>query len=128
MIFGETKTASLRGRNFVAGSVRFFVGLLNFVLGFRRIDSRQNSEEVYRKYLGPDYKFTYDEGYSLIISNHTGWVDILMYMNKYACGFISKQEVATFPLIGIIAKEIGCLFVSRENSENRHLIVIYYLT
>ena len=39
------------------------------------MDIRRNkSEELYKSYFGDNYKFTYDEGFSLLISNHTGWV------------------------------------------------------
>jgi hypothetical protein len=42
--------------------------------GILRKVKRENPKEVYRKYFGDNYSFTYDEDYSLIISNHTGWV------------------------------------------------------
>jgi 1-acyl-sn-glycerol-3-phosphate acyltransferase len=88
---------------------------------------RNNNEELYKEYFGPEYKITYDEGYSAIISNHTGWVDIICHLSKYSCGFIAKADVADLPLVGIIAKQIGCLFVKREDAENRNIIVNHFI-
>jgi len=33
--------------------------------------------------------------------------------------FLAKEEVRTMPVIGQIAKSIGCVFVKRENKESR---------
>lgn len=33
------------------------------------------------------------------------------------------MEVASYPLVGVVAKEVGCLFVSREDAQNRNLIL-----
>ncbi len=43
----------------------------------------------------------------------------------YACGIVSKAEVRNIPLIGKVAEQIKCLFVKRENEQNRHVVVIF---
>ena len=83
-----------------------------------------NYEDVYRKYLGEDYEFNPDEKYSLIISNHTGFYDIIMNMALHSCGFLSKEETKDIFLVGIISKGINCLFVKRESKEDRERIFV----
>ena len=81
-------------------------------------------KEIYRKYLGDDYEFNPEEKYSLIISNHTGFYDIMMNMAIHSCGFLSKEETKNVFLVGTISKGINCLFVKRENKEDRERIFL----
>ena len=83
-----------------------------------------NYEDIYRKYLGPDYEFDPNEKYSLIISNHTGFYDIIMNMAIHKCGFLSKEETKDIFLVGTISKGLNCLFVKRENKEDRERIFV----
>jgi lysophosphatidylcholine acyltransferase/lyso-PAF acetyltransferase len=83
-----------------------------------------NYEEVYKKYLGQDYDFDPNEKYSLIISNHTGFYDIIMNMAIHKCGFLSKEETKDIFLVGTISKGLNCLFVKRENKEDRERIFV----
>jgi hypothetical protein len=52
----------------------FFTFQVLFFLGVKKNVSRNMAEKVYKKYFGENYNFTFDEKYSLIISNHTSWV------------------------------------------------------
>ena len=83
---------------------------------------RLNYEDIYKKYLGPDYTFNPDEKYSLIISNHTGFYDIIMNMSLYSCGFVAKEDTKNYFMVGTISKSLNCLFVNRESKENRQRI------
>ena len=40
-------------------------------------------------------------------------------MIKYQCGFIAKKAIKNYYFIGQIATQIGCLFVDRENNEEK---------
>ena len=81
-----------------------------------------NYEDVYRKYLGQDYEFNPNEKYSLIISNHTGFYDIIMNMAIHSCGFLAKEETKNYFLVGTISKGLNCLFVKRESKTDRERI------
>ena len=78
--------------------------------------------DIYKKYLGEDYEFNKDEKYSLIVSNHLGFYDIVMNMAINKCGFLAKEDTKDYCLVGTIAKGINCLFVNRENKEDRERI------
>lgn len=65
----------VKKRKITEKSIKFFLGLELFFLGIRRKVVRLECEEVYKKFLGEgSYKCTHDEAYSVIVSNHTGWV------------------------------------------------------
>ena len=75
-------------------------------------------EEVYKKYLGPDYDFN-QKDYSAIICNHLGFFDMVANMAINGCGFLAMAIINGFPIGGDIARDIGGLFVERENEESR---------
>ena len=81
-------------------------------------------EEIYKKYLGENYSFDPNEKYSLLISNHTGFYDVIVNMHVHACGFMAKDETQNYPFVGSLAKGINCLFVKRESQEDRAKILI----
>jgi len=45
-------------------------------------------------------------------------------MSLYSCGFIAKEATQYIPLIGVISKQIGCLFLDRLNAKDRQAIVL----
>ena len=92
--------------------------------GFKIIKKELPYEAVYKKYLGEDYSFDPNEKYSLIVSNHTGFFDIVLNMAVNSAGFLAKDDVQNVPFIGTIAKGINCLFVKRENKEDRERIFL----
>lgn len=53
------------------------------------------------------------EGRYLLVSNHLSYVDIIVLMNAVDACFLSKAEVAHWPLIGPVARFAGTLFVDR---------------
>ncbi len=53
----------------------------------------------------------------LIVSNHVSWLDIIAIGSKIPCQFVSKEDVAHWPIVGIIAKGIGTLFIRRGDAQ-----------
>lgn len=103
----------------VSETISFWTRWLLKINGIKIIKKNLPYEEVYKKYLGKDYSFDPNEKYSLIISNHTGFYDIIMNMSINSAGFLSKDETKDVPFVGTIAKGINCLFVKRENENDR---------
>ena len=85
------------------------------------VEKKIDCKEIYKKYLGPDYDFS-DQKYSLIVCNHIGFYDVITNMYLHASGFIAKESVQRYWLIGPISKSINCLFVNRENEQSRNEI------
>jgi 1-acyl-sn-glycerol-3-phosphate acyltransferase len=50
----------------------------------------------------------------LIVANHVSYLDIVALSAAAACAFVSKREVATWPLFGLYAKCGATIFVDRE--------------
>jgi 1-acyl-sn-glycerol-3-phosphate acyltransferase len=51
----------------------------------------------------------------LICSNHLSYLDILVYAAAAPCVFVSKQEVARWPIFGFFARAGGSIFVDRRS-------------
>ncbi|XP_028552621.1 lysophospholipid acyltransferase LPEAT1 isoform X2 [Dendrobium catenatum] len=51
----------------------------------------------------------------VIVSNHVSYLDILYHMSSSFPSFVAKRSVAKLPLVGIISKCLGCVFVQRES-------------
>lgn len=43
-----------------------------------------------------------------------------------APAFIAKKDVESYPVIGLVAKLIGSLFVDRDNQSDRKLVVKFF--
>eukprot|EP00252_Welwitschia_mirabilis_P019784 TRINITY_DN467_c0_g1_i1.p1 TRINITY_DN467_c0_g1~~TRINITY_DN467_c0_g1_i1.p1 ORF type:complete len:421 (-),score=57.46 TRINITY_DN467_c0_g1_i1:537-1799(-) len=50
-----------------------------------------------------------------IISNHVSYLDILYHMSASFPSFVAKRSVAKIPLVGLISKCLGCVYVQRES-------------
>ncbi|KAF4363264.1 hypothetical protein G4B88_016075 [Cannabis sativa] len=53
-----------------------------------------------------------------IISNHVSYVDILYHMSSSFPSFVAKRSVSRLPLVGLISKCLGCVFVQRESKSS----------
>ncbi|MBT8061916.1 MAG: 1-acyl-sn-glycerol-3-phosphate acyltransferase [Xanthomonadales bacterium] len=49
----------------------------------------------------------------LVVANHISWLDIIVLHSQAAMGFVSKAEIARWPLIGFLARLSGTLFHQR---------------
>jgi lyso-ornithine lipid O-acyltransferase len=56
----------------------------------------------------------------LLVANHLGYLDILVLSAMHPCVFVSKQEVRSWPLFGLMAKLSGTVFVDRARVSATH--------
>lgn len=94
--------------------------LLLFVLGIVYIHDEYPNVD-YTEYLGENYEKNAKAVTN--ISNHTSWLDILLFMSKLSPGFISKAPVRDYPLVGYIARCLGCIFVKRTEKGDRNQVI-----
>lgn len=52
----------------------------------------------------------------LIVSNHLSYLDVLFYAALMPCVFVSKSDVRSWPVFGLLAQCGGTIFVRRERS------------
>ena len=51
----------------------------------------------------------------LLVSNHLGYLDILLLASQLPCVFVSKAEVAHWPIIGHFCRAVDTIFLDRAN-------------
>jgi 1-acyl-sn-glycerol-3-phosphate acyltransferase len=49
-----------------------------------------------------------------LVANHVSYLDILVLGSRLGCTFISKHELAGWPVLGHLARVTGTIFVNRE--------------
>jgi 1-acyl-sn-glycerol-3-phosphate acyltransferase len=54
-----------------------------------------------------------------VFPNHCSYFDILILAYLLPARFVAKKEVAFWPVIGLIARGIGCVFVNRADKNSR---------
>ena len=50
---------------------------------------------------------------ALLVANHVSWLDICVLMAVCPTRFVAKSEIATWPLLGLLCKNTGTLFIKR---------------
>ncbi|HVI94210.1 MAG TPA: lysophospholipid acyltransferase family protein [Anaeromyxobacter sp.] len=57
-------------------------------------------------------------GPAVLVSNHVSWLDPIVVASQLPCVPVSKLDVARWPVIGTIARELGVVFVSRGDARS----------
>lgn len=72
---------------------------------------------VVRKIMGMDIHVngTLPESPFFLVSNHLSYVDIVPFFALLPCTFVAKSELATWPVLGTMAKSLNVIFINREN-------------
>lgn len=92
---GYALTWPLRTR---IGWARFFLQWFGEALG---LDVRVEGEPVGRDVL--------------YVANHLSWLDILAIGGATPTGFVSKDDVGSWPLVGMLARIGGTIFIDRQS-------------
>lgn len=58
---------------------------------------------------------------ALLVSNHISWTDIAVLGACVPLRFLAKSEVAEWPVIGWIARDIGTLFIQRSAGRSKEV-------
>lgn len=107
-------------------------GLLTILLHFPRLSAEQReirvqvwSREMLAR-LGIQLEVQGDAalpGPLLLVANHISWLDITSLHAARFCRFVSKADVARWPLIGALASGVGTLFIQRESRRDAMRVV-----
>lgn len=54
------------------------------------------------------------QGGGAVVANHASWMDILTLNARKRIYFVSKSEVAGWPAIGLMARTVGTVFITRD--------------
>lgn len=90
----------------------------NIILNEYLANSKQHNE-IYKKWLGPEFKPEYESDYSVLLCNHIGVFEIQYIKYKFAPGFIAKVELKSVPFVGFLADKLETLWLNREEKNSR---------
>jgi len=62
-------------------------------------------------------------GPMLLAANHISWLDIVVMLAAQPCHFVAKAELQHWPLIGMLARAAGTLFIARESPRDALRVV-----
>ncbi|MTH99225.1 1-acyl-sn-glycerol-3-phosphate acyltransferase [Roseibium sp. RKSG952] len=60
-----------------------------------------------------------------VVANHTSWLDIFALNARKRVYFVSKAEVAKWPVIGWLARATGTVFIERDRKKAREQTQIF---
>lgn len=110
-------------REIVVKSGRFLSRALLFTLGFYWIpetfrfhDLHNHEKSANQNESGDQVEETERPG--VIVSNHVSYLDILYHMSASFPSFVAKRSVGKLPLVGLISKCLGCVYVQREDKSS----------
>jgi lysophosphatidylcholine acyltransferase/lyso-PAF acetyltransferase len=63
----------------------------------------------------------------ILLCNHIGYVEILILVALYAPSVVAKAEIASYPLIGTVARAMQCVFVDRKDPADRERVRLLLL-
>jgi 1-acyl-sn-glycerol-3-phosphate acyltransferase len=64
-----------------------------------------------------------DAGPVLLTANHISWLDIVVMMAARPCRFVAKSELQGWPVVGMLARATGTLFIARASSRDALRVV-----
>jgi 1-acyl-sn-glycerol-3-phosphate acyltransferase len=50
-----------------------------------------------------------------LVANHLSYLDVLLLQSRLSCVFVAKSEVASWPVVGWLAAQVGTLFIDRRH-------------
>ncbi len=57
-------------------------------------------------------------GGALFVANHVSWIDITLMHSQHAVGFVAKDEISRWPLIGWLASRAGTIYHRRGSDHS----------
>lgn len=118
---GATRLARVAGTVSVSNLDR---RLRRRVLDVPEMRELESSTEVARKILRNlgfdlDVSGPAPSGLFILVANHRSYADVPVIASQVSCAFLSKGEIASWPLFGTAARLGHTVFVQRESRESR---------
>ncbi|XWS25729.1 hypothetical protein CRYUN_Cryun27aG0092600 [Craigia yunnanensis] len=107
-------------RAVIVRSGRFLSRSLLFLVGFYWIKEthKDSSNTEENSKTEGNNQLEEQERPGAIVSNHVSYLDILYHMSSSFPSFVAKRSVAKIPLVGLISKCLGCVYVQRESKSS----------
>ena len=62
------------------------------------------------------------DGPCLVVANHITWLDIVMLHALWPMWLVAKSEIERWPLVGVLARLAGTIFIVRGSAESRRRV------
>ncbi|KAK4348746.1 hypothetical protein RND71_031501 [Anisodus tanguticus] len=108
---GWRRAVMMQSGMFLSRVMLFLFGFYWINESYRPIDLNDNSNNEN----GSKEQAEELERPGAIVSNHISHLDILYHMSSSFPSFVAKRSVAKLPLVGLISKCLGCVYVQRES-------------
>ena len=59
----------------------------------------------------------------LLVANHISWLDIVLMLATCHCRFVAKSEIARWPVLGLLTRAAGTLFIARDSPRDALRVV-----
>ncbi len=66
----------------------------------------------------PSRHGTHLRGAALFVANHVSWIDITLMHSQHAVGFVAKDEISRWPLVGWMASRANTIFHRRGSDHS----------
>lgn len=63
------------------------------------------------------------QGPVLLVANHISWLDIVLMLAACHCRFVAKSEIASWPVLGLLTRAVGTLFITRDSPRDALRVV-----
>lgn len=63
-------------------------------------------------------------GATMFVANHVGWVDISLLHSRRMMGFVAKDEISRWPVIGWLGVRAETIFHRRGSTESLHGVLV----
>jgi len=63
------------------------------------------------------------QGSVLLVANHISWLDIVLLLSASHCRFVAKSEIARWPVLGLLTRAAGTLFIARDSPRDALRVV-----
>ena len=90
----------------------------NIWIHFIRMWAWGNIKIIGIQIIDENSKTPYIEKNAMIIANHISWLDIPILYTKHSVSFIGRAEMKKWPLISLLIKSGGTIFINREQKRN----------
>lgn len=57
-----------------------------------------------------------------LVSNHVSFIDIFVIASQLGCVFVSKAELADYPILGFISRNLSTIYIRREDMRDTHRV------
>jgi 1-acyl-sn-glycerol-3-phosphate acyltransferase len=63
------------------------------------------------------------QGSVLLVANHISWLDIVLLLSASHCRFVAKSEISRWPVLGLLTRAAGTLFIARDSPRDALRVV-----